>query len=83
MSRPESATIYPAAADILCRDVVPLLEEAGVNLVYSGHSHLWNRFVSAAGVNYLGGIQHGEQLRGVSSADRSQQTGSAAALVDR
>ncbi|WP_395306840.1 hypothetical protein V4U86_15375 [Mycobacterium sp. AMU20-3851] len=44
---------YPASADILCRDVVPLMEEAGVNLVYSGHSHLWNRFVSAAGVNYL------------------------------
>ncbi|PRC41821.1 hypothetical protein C6A85_000000113645, partial [Mycobacterium sp. ITM-2017-0098] len=31
----------------------PMLEDAGVNLVYNGHSHLWNRFVSGNGVNYL------------------------------
>ncbi|PRC54561.1 metallophosphoesterase, partial [Mycobacterium sp. ITM-2017-0098] len=44
---------YPAAENILLRDVVPMLEDAGVNLVYNGHSHLWNRFVSGNGVNYL------------------------------
>jgi hypothetical protein len=44
---------YPAAENILLRDVVPVLENAGVDLVYNGHSHLWNRFVSAGGVNYL------------------------------
>jgi hypothetical protein len=44
---------YPAAEDILVRDVVPLLENAGVDLVYNGHNHLWNRFVSPGGVNYL------------------------------
>ncbi|WP_197373849.1 metallophosphoesterase family protein [Mycolicibacterium baixiangningiae] len=44
---------YPAAGNILLRDVVPLLERAGVDLVYSGHNHLWNRFVSPAGVHYL------------------------------
>lgn len=44
---------YPAADNILLRDVVPLLESAGVNLVYSGHNHLWNRFVSPSGVHYL------------------------------
>jgi hypothetical protein len=32
---------------------VPLLEESGVQLVFYGHSHLWNRFVSSSGTNYL------------------------------
>ena len=44
---------YPAPENILLRDVQSLFEEAGVDLVYNGHSHLWNRFVSANGVNYL------------------------------
>ena len=44
---------YPASENILLRDVQPLLEEAGADLVYNGHSHLWNRFVSENGVNYL------------------------------
>ncbi|MDY6997211.1 MAG: metallophosphoesterase [Actinomycetota bacterium] len=44
---------YPAAENILVRDVMPVLEAAGVDLVHNGHSHLWNRFVSADGVNYL------------------------------
>jgi hypothetical protein len=44
---------YPAAANILLRDVAPMLENAGVDLVYNGHSHLWNRFVSPGGVHYL------------------------------
>jgi len=37
---------YPPEQDYLIRDVVPLLESAGVDLVYFGHSHLWNRFQS-------------------------------------
>lgn len=44
---------YPKGEDYLIRDVLPLLESAGTNLVLYGHSHLWNRFVSANGVNYL------------------------------
>ena len=44
---------YPASENILLRDLVPLLENAGVDLVHNGHSHLWNRFVSAGGVHYL------------------------------
>ena len=35
---------YDKAKDYLMTDVVPLLEEAGVHLVYYGHCHLWNRF---------------------------------------
>lgn len=44
---------YPATENILMCDVLPLLETAGVDLVYTGHSHLWNRFTSPRGVNYL------------------------------
>jgi Calcineurin-like phosphoesterase len=40
---------YPRAADYIIRDLVPLLEEAGVQLVFYGHSHLWNRFTSNSG----------------------------------
>lgn len=44
---------YPKNADYIIRDVVPLLEKAGVQLVLFGHSHLWNRFVSASGMHFL------------------------------
>jgi Calcineurin-like phosphoesterase len=44
---------YPLQDDYLIRDVVPLLESAGTQLVFYGHSHLWNRFVSPAGTNFL------------------------------
>lgn len=44
---------YPPDQDYLLRDVVPLLEKAGVNLVFYGHSHLWNRFVSPSGMHFL------------------------------
>jgi hypothetical protein len=44
---------YPADENMLLNDLTPLLEGAGVDLVHNGHSHLWNRFVSENGVNYL------------------------------
>lgn len=44
---------YPIESDLLIRDVLPLLEAAGTHLVFYGHSHLWNRFVSATGLNFL------------------------------
>lgn len=44
---------YPPEKDYIVRDVLPLLESAGVQLVYYGHSHLWNRFVSSTGVHFL------------------------------
>lgn len=44
---------YPIEQDYLIRDVVPLLESAGVQLVFYGHSHLWNRFVSSKGMHFL------------------------------
>jgi 3',5'-cyclic AMP phosphodiesterase CpdA len=44
---------YPKSADYLIRDVMPLVEQAGTNLVLYGHSHLWNRFTSDSGTHYL------------------------------
>ncbi|MFH7244624.1 MAG: fibronectin type III domain-containing protein [Spirulina sp.] len=44
---------YPIENDYIARDLVPLLESAGVNLVLYGHSHLWNRFTSPNGTHYL------------------------------
>jgi hypothetical protein len=36
---------YPLENDIWLNDIEPLLEEYGVDLVHTGHSHLWNRAV--------------------------------------
>lgn len=44
---------YPKDRDYITRDLIPLLEEAGVQLVFYGHSHLWNRFVSPQGMHFL------------------------------
>ncbi|MEM6403614.1 MAG: metallophosphoesterase [Cyanobacteria bacterium P01_D01_bin.116] len=44
---------YPKHQDYINRDLIPLLEQAGVQLVFYGHSHLWNRFVSSSGMNFL------------------------------
>ncbi len=44
---------YPKAKDYIIRDVVPLLEKAGAQLVFYGHSHLWNRFKSPSGMHFL------------------------------
>ncbi|WP_008309314.1 purple acid phosphatase family protein [Leptolyngbya sp. PCC 6406] len=44
---------YPIQNDYLIRDLIPLLEQAGVDLVLYGHSHIWNRFVSPSGLNFL------------------------------
>lgn len=43
---------YPQAEDYIIRDVIPLLKTAGVQLVYYGHSHLWNRFKDGK-INFL------------------------------
>lgn len=44
---------YPQENDYIIRDLMPLLETANVNLVFYGHSHLWNRFISSNGINFL------------------------------
>ncbi len=44
---------YPLDNDYIIRDLIPLLESAGVQLAYYGHSHLWNRFQSDSGMHFL------------------------------
>lgn len=44
---------YPKAEDHLVRDLEPLFADAGVDLVFNGHSHIWNRFEGPTGVDYL------------------------------
>lgn len=44
---------YPLADDHVLRDVAPLLADAKVNLVHNGHAHLWNRFQTPDGINWL------------------------------
>lgn len=44
---------YPPANNLLLNHLAPLLEDAGVELVFSGHNHVWNHFVSPRGTHYL------------------------------
>ncbi|MGD1854426.1 MAG: metallophosphoesterase [Leptolyngbyaceae cyanobacterium] len=44
---------YPKAEDHIIKHLLPLLEEAGTQLVFYGHSHIWNRFESASGMQFL------------------------------
>ena len=44
---------YPKENDYIIRDLIPLLETSDTQLVFYGHSHLWNRFESASRLNFL------------------------------
>lgn len=44
---------YPRQQDQIIQHLIPLLEKAGVQLVFFGHSHLWNRFTSPRGTYFL------------------------------
>jgi hypothetical protein len=44
---------YPQHHDYITRDLMPLLDRAGVQLVFYGHSHLWNRFHRPSGIHCL------------------------------
>lgn len=44
---------YPMDQDYLLNDVEPLFEQYGVDLIFNAHSHLWNRFKTASGINIL------------------------------
>ncbi|MGK7945004.1 MAG: metallophosphoesterase [Microcystaceae cyanobacterium] len=44
---------YPKDKDHIIRDLIPLLESNSADLVFFGHSHLWNRFLSPQGIHFL------------------------------
>lgn len=74
---------YPIEQDYIIRDVLPLLEAANVQLVFYGHSHLWNRFVSSSGMHFLEtsnvgnsyGAALGDKRRDVPNGDNYAATG--------
>ncbi len=63
---------YPKEQDYIIRDLIPLLEKAGVQLVFYGHSHLWNRFVSPSGMHFLETSNVGNSY-GAAYGDRKRQ----------
>jgi len=63
---------YPKASDYLIRDVVPLLAAARVQLVFYGHSHLWNRFVSPSGMHFLETSNVGNSYGAATAAHKRQ-----------
>ena len=44
---------YPLNQDYIATVIEPLLRDAGTNLLFNAHSHLWNRFVTDSGMNIL------------------------------
>jgi hypothetical protein len=65
---------YPKADDYLVRDLEPLFKAAGVDLVFNGHDHVWNRFVGPTGVQYLQTSNVGNTYGGFTSG-RSARSG--------
>jgi hypothetical protein len=66
---------YPLASDYLVRDILPLLDAAGVQLVFYGHSHIWNRFVSPSGMNFLESSNVGNTYGAFLTQQRAVPTG--------
>ena len=62
---------YPKENDYIVRDLLPLLEASDTQLVFYGHSHLWNRFQSASGLNFLETSNVGNSY-GAHTADNSR-----------
>lgn len=44
---------YPLEDDYIKTIVEPMLEDSHTNLMFEGHSHIWNRFVTDSGMNVL------------------------------
>lgn len=44
---------YPKVEDHIVKYLLPLLETANADLVFYGHSHIWNRFENETGLQFL------------------------------
>ncbi len=66
---------YNIDQDYLIKDVVPLLEKAGVDLVYFGHCHLWNRFEQSTDRGTLHFLEssHAGNTHGAAWGDRPRK----------
>ncbi|MEM1242336.1 MAG: metallophosphoesterase [Cyanobacteria bacterium P01_H01_bin.26] len=63
---------YPKDDDHIVKHLLPLLEDAGVQLVFYGHSHIWNRFESDSGMHFLESSNVGNSY-GAHLADNPRQ----------
>jgi hypothetical protein len=62
---------YPKEKDILINDLQPLLEKYGVQLVFFGHNHIWNRFQAPSGMQFLESSNVGNTNGGYLTLDRT------------
>lgn len=63
---------YPIDKDYINTIVEPMLEKAGTNLLFEGHSHLWNRFKTEKGMNVLESSNVGNNYGGFIDADHKR-----------
>ena len=45
--------MYPRKDDQIEKYLVPMMEKSGVNILFEGHTHIWNRFKTDKGLNVL------------------------------
>lgn len=63
---------YPIDKDYISTVIEPLLEENNTDLLFNAHSHLWNRFVTAGGMNVLQTSNVGNNYGGYLDSSREQ-----------
>jgi len=66
---------YPIDKDYINTCVEPLLEKEGADLVFNAHSHIWNRFKSDSGINFLQTSNVGNNYGGFYSEKGGQVRG--------
>ncbi len=71
---------YPKENDYIIRDLVPLIETSDTQLVFYGHSHLWNRFTNESGLNFLETSNVGNSY-GAHLAENPRETPTAEAVA--
>ncbi len=72
---------YPKENDYIIRDLMPLLQSANVQLVFYGHSHLWNRFVSPDGALHFLETSNVGNSYGAHLADNPREVPTLAAVI--
>lgn len=64
---------YPIDEDYIINVIEPRLEKNNANLLFEAHSHLWNRFKTASGMNILETSNVGNSYGGFDSSDKLRE----------
>lgn len=64
---------YPKSEDLIAKYLVPLMEQNHVNLLFEGHTHIWNRFKTESGLNVLETSNVGNSYGGFDRTDDNQR----------